>query len=67
MAPRLEFKMIGDYHVITSPDVPALYVAHLSRDKAVELVPEQIEVLRSSAERRAGRERVKHSVAFAAE
>lgn len=67
MAPRLEFRMVGEYHVITSPDMPALHVGHVSREKAVELVPEQIEVLKSSAKRRTSRERVKRPVSIAAQ
>jgi hypothetical protein len=65
--PRLEFKKIGDYHVITSPDVPALYVAHLDREQAIAMVPDQVKALRASAERRASRDRVRHQVGDTAE
>ena len=63
---RFEFKKVGDYHVITSPDVPALYVADLDLDRAKSLVPHHLEALQASQVRRGERERVKKSVDQAA-
>ena len=61
--PRLEHKMVGDYHVFTSPDLPALYVAHHDREQALSLVPVHLEALKGSDERRAARMRARQVVA----
>lgn len=45
MPPRLKTEQVGGQWLITSPDVPGLYVAHKDREAAERAVPDAIAML----------------------
>ena len=49
-------RKVGRQWLITSPDVPGLYVAHADRDAARRAVPGAIQMLRHMGERISDRE-----------
>ena len=51
MTYRVVHKMIGDLHVLTSPDVPGLYVANPDEAVARGQVDEAVEAIRRINER----------------
>jgi hypothetical protein len=56
-------EVIGGQHVITSPDVPGLYVAHADEATARAHVPDAIKMLEDMAARRARRQKIKAGAA----
>lgn len=60
---RLEFRVVGRQHVITSPDVPGLYVAHADLEEARRSVDSAVEMLSRMRERRAERWQVERRLA----
>jgi hypothetical protein len=63
--PRLVTEQIGSQWVITSPDVPGLYVAHAELDKALGGVASAIKMLAEMQKRRATRKLMERRVATA--
>ena len=55
---RLERREVGGKHVITSPDVPELHVAHSDTDTALACVQPTLDTLATMRERIAERQRV---------
>ena len=56
--PEIVHKMIGDFHVFTSPDIPGLYVADKNKEVAESRVQPTIDALARMAERK----RIEHRV-----
>jgi len=50
---KLNVTHTGSRFLVTSPDVPGLYVAHESRETALSLVEPTIKAMNDAAERRA--------------
>lgn len=55
MAPHLKVEQVGDQWLITSPDIPGLYVAHKDRDAAERAVPDAIAMLKRMETRQAAK------------
>lgn len=43
---RVAHKMVDDWHVFTSPDVPELYSGNVSRDAALKAIPSAVAMIR---------------------
>lgn len=50
--PEIIHKMVGEYHVFTSPDIPGLYVADKDKDVAESRIEPTIAALRRMSERK---------------
>ncbi len=63
---RLSERVVGDLHVITSPDVPGLYVAHADLETARRNVGPAVQMLETMEARRAQRRKVERRIAASA-
>ena len=59
MSPRLKVQQVGGQWLITSPDVPGLYVAHKDREVAERAVPDAIAMLDRMEKRQDAKKAVK--------
>ena len=59
--PRIEHKVVGEFHVFTSPDVPGLYVAHRDASTARASIKPSLDALERITRRRAQEQQTKHA------